>query len=627
MTVTLTTTEPNSTIYYTLDGSPPTNLSSPYSSPISITDSSPLRAITYSNEATILPSFIETNTYLINEPDHSLPVACLAGFNLDEGLWLEAKPSVIEYFSPQGELMTKGHGETNEHGADANAFDQRGFDFVNQDQFGHDHHLNHPFFHNTSRTEFQRLIFKPAGSDNYPFGNGQHMRDDYAQQIAITSGMDLDCRSSNSCIVYLNGSYWGVYSMREKVDDIDYLKHYYDQGEGDVDYIKTWGGTWAEYGVIDDWQDVIGEIPNLDPCNGIGFEDIGGDIDMQSWIDFYILNSFFVNQAWLNWDISWWKGNDPDGEGQKWRFAIWDMDQYYDAINFSGIPDTSPEALPCDFLEFSDLGGQGHIPLISALFEDPEFEEVFVYRYVELVNSGLSCEHLNFRLDSLEQVMQPEMQRHTETWGGSLEEWQESVDGLRDFINARCAAILPLIEQCWDVDSNEGYDLIVNIEGNGSVDVNGEVFTVDESPSILEDYNCDAPISLQAIDGMDEFVNWEVVQGGISIDDTANPLLQIDLTEDAEITAHFDVSDGVNSQNFKNYSVFPNPADDHVQIAAAHQIESITIIDNQGRIVLGLTEVHTRSASVLLDHLPNGLYSIQVKTAGNVESSSLLISH
>ena len=35
-----------------------------------------------------------------------------------------------------------------------------------------------------------------------------------------TCDLRLDERSTTSCIVYLDGVYWGVYEMREKTDDM-----------------------------------------------------------------------------------------------------------------------------------------------------------------------------------------------------------------------------------------------------------------------------------------------------------------------------------------------------------------------------------------------------------------------
>jgi len=34
--------------------------------------------------------------------------------------------------------------------------------------------------------------------------------------------------SYEPCVLYVNGDYWGVYEIREKVDDNDFTKYYYD---------------------------------------------------------------------------------------------------------------------------------------------------------------------------------------------------------------------------------------------------------------------------------------------------------------------------------------------------------------------------------------------------------------
>ena len=41
--------------------------------------------------------------------------------------------------------------------------------------------------------------------------------------------------------MYLNGEYWGVYEIREKVDDMDFTEYYYNQDS--VAFLKHWGNT------------------------------------------------------------------------------------------------------------------------------------------------------------------------------------------------------------------------------------------------------------------------------------------------------------------------------------------------------------------------------------------------
>ena len=43
-------------------------------------------------------------------------------------------------------------------------------------------------------------------------------------------------------------TYWGVYDLRELVDEADYTEYYYNQDKYNLQYLLTWGNTWAQYG-------------------------------------------------------------------------------------------------------------------------------------------------------------------------------------------------------------------------------------------------------------------------------------------------------------------------------------------------------------------------------------------
>ena len=119
-----------------------------------------------------------------------------------------------------------------------------------RDQFGYNYALKDKIFETKDRTKFQRLIIKAAANDNYPFsfgGTGAHIRDSYINHLSQLAKLKLDERSYAPCILYKNGEYWGVYDIREKVDDPDFLDYYYDQDEKYKDspeyiqYLKYWG--------------------------------------------------------------------------------------------------------------------------------------------------------------------------------------------------------------------------------------------------------------------------------------------------------------------------------------------------------------------------------------------------
>ena len=64
--------------------------------------------------------------------------------------------------------------------------------------------------------------------------------------------------------MYVNGEYWGVYDLREKVDDNDFTEYYYNQPAEDIDVIQSYGGTWADYGSTQPWLNLCNFILNND---------------------------------------------------------------------------------------------------------------------------------------------------------------------------------------------------------------------------------------------------------------------------------------------------------------------------------------------------------------------------
>lgn len=126
----------------------------------------------------------------------------------------------------------------------------------------------------------------------------------------------MDVRASERYLVYLNGKYWGVYAIREKPDDHDYTDYTYKQDKYDIQFLKTWGQSWVEYGdqqAIDDWQNFRDYILNNDVSQEGVYDKITGEMDVVSLADYMIANLTCVSSDWLNYNTGWWRGLKPQG--------------------------------------------------------------------------------------------------------------------------------------------------------------------------------------------------------------------------------------------------------------------------------------------------------------------------
>lgn len=540
-TVTITASDPSVSIYYTTNGYTPTAASTLYTGPIAVSATTVVRAIAVSPDPNILPGFVETNTYLIAE-NHTIPVISVAGAGVQtllDGDWGSEPIGSFELFGENGQLEDEAVGEFNKHGNDSWAYDQRGFDYITRDEVGYDNEVSSLIFPTyTPRNQFQRLIIKAAANDNYPFSNGgAHIRDAYVHALSQRAHLDLDERTYEPCIVYLNGQYWGVYEIREKADDHDYTGYYYDQGKEWIDYIKTWGATWEEYGSWDDWYALHDYILANDMTVPANYNYVTDRLNVQSIIDYMIINTHVVCMDWLVWNTAWWRGRKD--EGVKWRYTLWDMDATFGHyINYTGIPDTSPFADPCYNEDPNVSDPEDHVDLVVQLMQNPDFHALYVNRYAQLNNSYFTCDYMIALLDSLVDRIEPEMPRQVAKWGGTMTGWQNNVQALRDFINTRCTVIDQGIVDCYEVDGP--YDITVSVEppNSGFVSLNSLLLT--DYP-YTGTYFGGLQLDLEAIALMGyQFDYWEV-NNNIVLPGITNPDIWLNLTSADTIVAHFSV--------------------------------------------------------------------------------------
>ncbi|MCW3085242.1 MAG: Spore coat protein CotH [Bacteroidetes bacterium] len=479
-TVTITSPDAGVLIHYTTDGTTPTTSSSTYSAPISVSSTTVLRARAFSADPNIPASFVKSNTYFINA-SHTVAVVSIFGdqvMTLMTGTEIEPETG-LQYFDASKNLKADTDGESNKHGNDSWSYPQRGIDFISKDEFGYNYAVNNKLFVNKSRDSFKRIILKSAANDNYPFeSGGAHIRDSYVHTLSQRGNLHLDERTWSPCILYVNGQYWGVYDLREKVDDNDFTDYYYHQDEPYLEYLQTWGSTWEAYtptagAANTDWNTIRSYITSNSMAIQANYDHVDSILNVKSLVDYIVLNSWAVTSDWLNWNTAWWRGLDPGGQEKKWRYTLWDNDATFGHyINYTGIPSQAPTADPCNPENLGDPGGQGHIEVLDALMANPGFKQYYEARYIDLMNTTLGCDYALPLLDSMIAKIQPEMPGQIAKWGGSMSVWQTNVAAMRDFIDQRCVDINQGMVNCYSLTGPYAIKYDVSPVGAGNIKIN-----------------------------------------------------------------------------------------------------------------------------------------------------------
>lgn len=709
--VSITNNEPNSVLRYTTDASNVKEDSPEYTGAIQVGSNMVIKARAFSNDPQILPGKMDFSTFFINE-NIKLPVFSIAADSLtllandrDDVITTRGFNPVgsLEYFNAQGVREAATFGTLNRHGQDSWALDHRSIDWVSRDEMGYSKAIQTELFEYSDRDEFQRIILRASGDDNYPARqNGQlmgqhegsaHVRDEFVHQLAQDGGMKVDVRAVERVVVFINGQYWGVYGLRERPVDHDYVKEYYDHDKQDVQFLSTWGSTEAEYGgyqALYDWVQFREFILQNDMSVQENYEYVKDNYQVQSLIDYLAVNLNTVAKDWLNYNTGWWRGLDPDGDHKKWGYIIWDMDATYGYyINYTGVPNENPNAEACDMDEISDfmdqffsgwggnsafndgylvpsgcatvgnsspydssdpifnwviqqdnaccesnwgnscqarydfveqygtntsefLSEQGNIgqheKIFFKLLENAEFKQLYYSRMADLINTVYSCENSLATLDAMVEEIRPEMPRQIERWGGSMEEWEENVVALRQFVEQRCQLIGEGME-CYD-DITTSYDLTLNTSPDGVGEIDLNTLDIREMPWTGKYFDgMDNKIKARAFDE-DEwyFSHWETTNG-TPVAEPTNFRTTIELTQDEELIAVFS-SEPVSTfetESGHTFEVFPNPASDYIllnyELAEASDIK-VSIYNSLGSKLADVSSISgNRTAGTYTDRI------------------------
>lgn len=393
-------------IFYTTDGSRPDESSAEYTEPITLDKTTVIRAINVQDGAA--PSRAITLSYIINE-NHTLPVLSLStdspstfsGIYYNKRKYYEI-PANISYFEDGSSfnidcgLKMKGWTslENPKKSMGVSFRGCYGDDMLDYDIFGSD------------VTEFSSLSIR-AGQD-YPLAI---IRNELFQELCLEMGDNVPTQNSKYCILYLNGSYYGIYCLKE-----DFSKQYYASHNGvkkdDVTMLKSPVALNSEV-----YQEVFQFCRDNDMSLDENYDHICSVLDIDNVVDWFLIEGYTANSD-VNGNMRYFKLND----GGKWQIAFYDLDWTFNYASncFTNITDSNRE------VQVSQL--------INRLLTNARFREQLLSRYSELVGTTLSNEHVLAKIDELQALLEPEVPRERDQWGSDVDGWHYRLDELRSFI-------------------------------------------------------------------------------------------------------------------------------------------------------------------------------------------------
>jgi len=257
---------------------------------------------------------------------------------LDTGVW--EVPASVELFNGDGTSEFQVEAGLKISGASTRKYDfyKHGFRLVFKNKYG-DTKLRHQVFGPKAADEFNTLQLRMIGhSSPHDWDYGRRLKtqfhkDQWARNLHRKMG-NLSPRSK-FVHLYLNGLYWGMYDLTERPDS-DFLSTYLGGNDTDYDTVKVLeikdGDSLAYYKMFEIANSPIPDtiynawnynlVPNETNVN-IMYDSIVNYLDVNSFIDYFLLNALLVNNDWgAN---NWWAGRKRE-VGAGWQYFVWDAE-------------------------------------------------------------------------------------------------------------------------------------------------------------------------------------------------------------------------------------------------------------------------------------------------------------
>ncbi len=471
-----------------------------------------------------------------------------------------------------------------------------------------DEEMNYAFFPESANTRFRRLVLRNASGDY----NFTHFRDGYLARYFAKEELNLDLIQFRPTVVYINGVYYGLLHLREKIDEL-YVEENYGYFPHEIDLLEK--DTQIVVGDFDSFDEHVDFLYTNDLSSDEVFETVRNNFDLEEMSDYFVVQSVVNNTDWPRNNIKYWK---PKEEG-KWRYFLFDMDV---AMGRHGWTVASENYLG----EWVDtLSNATFYNIMRKFWENETYKNEFVTRYCDLLNSTFKVENWLDETVETKETLEPEIRRHFEKWSnGGFDWWQETgIPRLYEFVEQREDYAREFLRERFEYSDAEQINLNVNPPAAGFFDVN----TIEVNNLPWDGFYFDeieSNITAYANPGF-TFSHWEINGNVSSTIDLNN--LKIKDFEDLDITAHFE-----GEFTGPNSNIYPNPSDGQFILEFlnnANDSVTLTLYDNLGRVAYNLeTEILSAGENTLeidLGSLHNGLYLLNVNLGEHQETKKILI--
>jgi CotH kinase protein/Chitobiase/beta-hexosaminidase C-terminal domain/Lamin Tail Domain/Secretion system C-terminal sorting domain/Right handed beta helix region len=516
ISVKLNSADADAYILYTTDGNYPTINSKTYSNPIEINENTVIHAIALKDG--FLGSDIVSSAYLIGEKEEDVPIVHLYMnqkylFSTDNGIYqntLKEREIPVNMDIYDGNDTGRFSVGVRIGGENIFRFAQKPLNIYTDKDYGTEV-IEQKIFPDSKRRKFDRIYLRNAGDD---WAN-TFILDAFQREI-FKNDFSNPTQNYTPSIVYINGEYFGIHNIREKVTS-DFFIENYNAKEGQIDHLEVNGAVIE--GDSTDFLKISEYIKNTenDLANSELYKLVEENIDVSSFIDFLIFQIYSVNTSWGH-NREYWRNK---AQENKWEWILVDLDRGFNMAN-----------VEMNYLQKM----YDENSMFRSLLKNDKFKQQFIGRFQLYLNTIFTPTNINEIVDRMKKKIEALMPNHIKRWassGGisSLAKWESNVEKLKQFGAERHPIMTQDLRDFFGLGKEISLEIKTN--GNGYVLLSGKELKglEEDDNSVLKFFATDKGIN----------INLEIIPDiGYKIKNINNNFIDLLLEKDTLINIVFE---------------------------------------------------------------------------------------
>ncbi|MFN2424139.1 MAG: CotH kinase family protein [Cryomorphaceae bacterium] len=308
------------------------------------------------------------------------------------------------------------------HGGGSRALPQKTHRIYARSDYGKEA-LNYPFFRTMTDASFSRIILRNSGQDF----NATMFKD--ALAVSLVSHLDLEIQHSEPAAVFVNGVYWGIQNIRERID-----KHYIARRTGanpdNLDIMNLRSIVEVTEGSYDHFENFLSALETANMNSDAARALVEHTIVVENYFDHVISKVYFSAYDWPGNNVRFWREREP---GSKYRYVLFDNDDAFRDVNHNT-------------LEHGTATDGDHWPnppwstfLLRKVLENDSLRSRFIHRAHYHLSETFAPERVIAAVDSFEVLYDPHIEEHIKRWGypESKNVWSGKIEEFRQFAQYR----------------------------------------------------------------------------------------------------------------------------------------------------------------------------------------------